>query len=73
LQVVWKTSRGEECCLLFKTIFLTINLRRDHGICGIRNQGWRAGEMAQGLRALTALAKVLSSIPRNHMVAHNHL
>jgi hypothetical protein len=28
--------------------------------------------MAQ-LRALTALSEVLSSIPRNHMVAHNHL
>jgi hypothetical protein len=33
----------------------------------------RAGEMAQWLRALTALAEVLSSIPSNHMVAHNHL
>jgi hypothetical protein len=33
----------------------------------------RAGEMAQGLRALTALPEVLSSVPRNHMVAHNHL
>jgi hypothetical protein len=32
-----------------------------------------AGEMAQQLRALTALAEVLSSIPSNHMVAHNHL
>jgi hypothetical protein len=31
------------------------------------------GEMAQRLRALTALPKVLSSIPSNHMVAHNHL
>jgi hypothetical protein len=29
--------------------------------------------MAQRLRALTALPKVLSSIPRKHMVAHNHL
>jgi hypothetical protein len=29
--------------------------------------------MAQWLRALTALPKVLSSIPSNHMVAHNHL
>ena len=34
-------------------------------------QSW-AGEMAQLLRALTALSKVLSSIPSNHMVAHNH-
>jgi hypothetical protein len=25
-----------------------------------------------GLRALTALPKVLSSNPSNHMVAHNH-
>jgi len=33
----------------------------------------RAGEMAQRLRALTALPEVLSSNPTNHMVAHNHL
>jgi hypothetical protein len=33
---------------------------------------WRAGEMAQWLRALTALPKILSSNPSNHMVAHNH-
>jgi hypothetical protein len=32
-----------------------------------------AGEMAQRLKALTALPEVLSSIPNNHMVAHNHL
>jgi hypothetical protein len=32
-----------------------------------------AGEMAQRLRALTALPEVLSSIPSNHPVAHNHL
>jgi hypothetical protein len=31
------------------------------------------GEMAQWLRELTALLDVLSSIPSNHMVAHNHL
>jgi hypothetical protein len=29
--------------------------------------------MAQRLRALTALPEVPSSIPSNHMVAHNHL
>jgi hypothetical protein len=29
--------------------------------------------MAQWLRALTALPEVLSSIPSNNMVAHNHL
>jgi hypothetical protein len=32
-----------------------------------------AGEMAQRLRALTALPEVLGSIPSNHMMAHNHL
>ena len=32
-----------------------------------------AGEMAQQLRALTALLEFLSSNPSNHMVAHNHL
>lgn len=32
-----------------------------------------AGEMAQGLRTLTAFPEVLSSTPSNHMVAHNHL
>jgi hypothetical protein len=31
-----------------------------------------AGEMAQWLRAPTALPKVSSSNPSNHMVAHNH-
>jgi hypothetical protein len=29
--------------------------------------------MAQQIRALTVPLKVLSSIPSNHMVAHNHL
>jgi hypothetical protein len=33
----------------------------------------KVGEMAQQLRALTALLKVLNSNPSNHMVAHNHL
>jgi hypothetical protein len=34
----------------------------------------RAGEMAaQRLRALAVLPEVLSSIPSNHVVAHNHL
>lgn len=32
-----------------------------------------AGGMAHWFRALSALPEVLSSIPRNHMVAHNHL
>jgi hypothetical protein len=29
--------------------------------------------MAQQLRALTDLSEVLSSLPSNHKVAHNHL
>jgi hypothetical protein len=32
-----------------------------------------AEEMAQQLRALIVLPEDLSSIPSNHMVAHNHL
>jgi hypothetical protein len=32
-----------------------------------------AGEMAQWLRKLTTLLEVLSSIPSDHMVTHNHL
>ena len=38
-----------------------------------RNPNKGAGEIAQWLRALTGLPGVLSSIPSNHMVAHNHL
>jgi hypothetical protein len=44
--------------------------------CGLNNRltiVFRAGEMAQWLRAPPALPEVLSSIPSNHMVAHNHL
>ena len=37
-----------------------------------KNSIIRAGEMAQCLRAQTALPKVLSSNPSNHMVAHIH-
>jgi len=37
----------------------------------IKNSG-DTGEMAQRLRALSALPEVLSSVPSNHMVAHNH-
>ena len=32
-----------------------------------------AGEMAQGLRGMPAFPEVLSSIPSNYMMAHNHL
>jgi hypothetical protein len=47
-------------------VFAKILWRKKKGARG-------AGEMAQLLRALTALPEVLSSIPSNHMVAHNHL
>jgi len=33
----------------------------------------RAGEMAQRVRALTAVPEVLSSNPSNHMMAETHL
>jgi hypothetical protein len=39
----------------------------------LENEPTRAGEMAQWLRALTALLKVLNSNSSNHMVTHNHL
>jgi len=41
-------------------------------VWALRPSSW-AGEMAQRLRALTALPEVLSSNPSNHMVAHDHL
>ena len=37
-----------------------------------RTVGRGTGEMAQQVRGLTALPKVMSSKPSNHMVAHNH-
>jgi hypothetical protein len=39
----------------------------------LKRQRQGAVEMAQKLRAVTALPKSLSSNPSNHMVAHNHL
>jgi hypothetical protein len=54
----------------FYELRLTPMLKTDKIISGKKNQ---AGEMAQRLRELTALPEVLSSIPNNHMVAHNHL
>jgi hypothetical protein len=37
-----------------------------------RNHRGGAGEMAQRVRALTSLPKVMSSNPSNHMVDHKH-
>jgi hypothetical protein len=39
--------------------------------CKMSSDG--AGKIAQRVRAPTALPEVLSSIPSNHMIAHNHL
>jgi hypothetical protein len=39
----------------------------------VKKLGCRAREVARRLRALTTLPEVQSSIPSNHMVAHNHL
>jgi hypothetical protein len=38
----------------------------------VLGRGWRDGS-AQLLKALIALPEILSSIPSNQMVAHNHL
>ena len=46
-------------------------LCKPYGKLGEGGRG--AGEMAQRVRALTALPKILSSNPSNHMVAHNLL
>ena len=38
-----------------------------------KKEKYQAGEMAQGLREVTVLPEVLSSIPSPHVVNHNHL
>jgi hypothetical protein len=53
--------------IMFKPLPQTVLLKE------LIKKGAGPGEMAQRLRALTALPEVLSSIPSNHMVAHNHL
>jgi hypothetical protein len=47
--------------ILFTVIKVSIRITAD-----------RAGEMAQRVRALTALPKILSSNPSNYTVAHSH-
>jgi hypothetical protein len=59
-----------------------LHMNKCHGMCTHVNRHnhiniilkyfLRAEEMAQQLRALTALSEVLSSNPSNHMAAHNH-
>ena len=72
-------------CLIIKqelilavTLMVLIELGMADTRIGVASLPWcyktnimGAGEMAQWLRALTALPKVLSSNPSNHMVAHN--
>jgi hypothetical protein len=57
----------EDCGVLNKTLELS-----KAETCLKRAQAGSGG-MAQRLRELTALPKVLSSNASNHMVAHNHL
>ena len=52
---------------------LSLGSTEDEVDLELRDAHCRAGEMAQWLRALTALPEVPSSIPSNHMVAHNGL
>jgi hypothetical protein len=61
---------------------MTVNVKELLNAIGITTVWWLilhlkldlwTGEMAQRVRVLTALPEVLSSIPSNHMVAHNHL
>jgi hypothetical protein len=52
---------------------MSISLSFPGFVCYSNKKEIGAREMVQWLRALTAFPKVLSSIPRNHMVAHNHL
>jgi hypothetical protein len=47
-------------------LFFSLFKVKENHMCG-------TGEMAQWLRALTAFPEVLSSIPSNHKVVHNHL
>jgi hypothetical protein len=49
------------------------NSKREAGAGLSFKENLGAGEMAQRLRALTALPKVQSPNPSNHNVAYNHL
>jgi hypothetical protein len=60
--------------LYFGTHVTVLNEKKRTHFCLFKEPIYpRAGEMAQQLRALIALPEVLSSIPSNHMMAHNHL
>jgi hypothetical protein len=61
-------NSSQQACYLLTGI----SRREDDPVCS-RLGFSQAGEMAQQLRTLTALPKVLSTNPSNHTVAHNHL
>jgi hypothetical protein len=67
------TSRSNQAIWTFKWFFFPLQPHINKGFNLLKKKLLGAGEMAQWLRALTALPEVLSSIPSNHMVAHNHL
>jgi hypothetical protein len=50
-----------------------VKIRKEGGYSKALGNYRRAREMAQWLRGLTILPEILSSIPSDHMVAHNHL
>jgi hypothetical protein len=54
-------------------IFLAMQAKNNFIILDNKISTTRAGKMAQWLRTLTDVPEVLSSIPRNHMVAHSYL
>jgi hypothetical protein len=66
---VHHTSSGNQ---LPSRLAYSYNPSTQHGDGRIKNSRLGAGEMAQQVRSLTALPKVLSSNPSNHTVAHNH-
>jgi hypothetical protein len=76
-----KGEDGQFALALSQTIFLCLqsscfyvsNMNKMAGMHETRVTAKGAGEMAQWLRVLTALPEVLSSIPSNHIVAHNYL
>jgi hypothetical protein len=57
--------------LVFFTPELSLHPNTQFSKIKKKKKSW-AGEMAQRLRAPTALLKVLNSNPSNHMLAHNH-
>ena len=60
------------CCPVWSSVFRAL-VSSGHAMVCFYICAAGAGEMAQQLRALTALPEILSSNPSSHMVAHNHL